>query len=97
MAVTATSYAQGIKQVDFPGGTNDVPVMKAAEIIAEIKGLPPEGLAEVSAFILQIEQDDPALQVAIQRMHQSNTGQVVSRPYEEALASVRAALDRARE
>ena len=71
--------------------------MKAAEIIAEIKGLPPEGLAEVSAFMLKIEQDDPALQVATQRMHQSITGQVVSRPYEEALASVRAALDRARE
>ena len=71
--------------------------MKADEIIAEIKGLPPEGLAEVSAFMLQIERDDPALQVALQRLHQSTTGQVVSRPYEEALASVRAALDRARE
>ncbi len=71
--------------------------MKAAEIITEIKGLPPEGLAEVSAFMLQIERDDPALQVALQRLHQSTTGQMVSRPYEEALASVRAALDQARE
>lgn len=71
--------------------------MKAAEIIAEIKGLPPEGLAEVSAFMLKAEREDPALQVALKRKHQSTTGQVVSRPYAEAAASARAALDRARE
>lgn len=70
--------------------------VKAAEIIAEIKGLPPEGLAEVSAFMLKAEREDPALQVALQRKHQSATGQVVSRPHAEAVASARAALDRAR-
>jgi hypothetical protein len=80
----------------LPSGTM-VRAVKAAEIIAEIKGLPPEGLAEVSAFMLQIEQEDPAFQVALHRLQQSDTGQVVSRPYEEVLASVRTALDRARE
>jgi hypothetical protein len=63
-----------------------------AEIIAEIKGLPPEGLAEVSAFMLQIEQDDPALQVALQRKQESLSGQGTSRPYQEAIASLRAEL-----
>jgi hypothetical protein len=72
-------------------------IVKAEEIIAEIKALPPEGLAQVSAFMQQLEQDDPALQIALQRMRESDTGQVVSRPYEEVIASVRTALDRARE
>ena len=70
--------------------------MKAAEIIAEIKGLPPQELAEVSAYMLKSEQEDPALQVALQRKHSSTTGHVVGRPYDEAHASVRATLDRAR-
>lgn len=56
--------------------------MKAAEIIAEIKSLPPEGYAEVSAFILGAEREDPAFQTALQRKRNSTTGQVVSRPYE---------------
>lgn len=66
--------------------------MKAAEIIAEIKGLSPEGLAEVSAFMLQIEQEDPALRVALQRKQESLSGQGTSRPYQEAIASLRAEL-----
>ena len=66
--------------------------MKAAEIIAEIKSLPPEDLAEVSAFILKMEQDDPALQVALQRKQESLSGQGTSRPYQEAIASLRAGL-----
>jgi hypothetical protein len=66
--------------------------MKAAEIIAEIKGLPPEGYAEVSAFMLKVEQDDPTLQVALQRKQDSLSGQGTSRPYQEAIASVRAGL-----
>jgi len=70
--------------------------MKAAEIIAEIKGLTPEGYAEVSAFILGAEREDPAFQTALERKHSSTTGQVVSRPYEQAQASVRAALNPAR-
>ena len=37
-----------------------------------------------------------ALQVALKRKQNSTTGQVVSRPYEQAIASVRAALDSAR-
>jgi hypothetical protein len=68
--------------------------MKAAEIIAEIKGLPPEGYAEVSAFMLKVEQDDPALQVALQRKQDSLSGQGTSRPYPEAIASMRAGLTR---
>lgn len=67
--------------------------VKAEEIIAEIKGLPPEGLAEISAFMMQSEQVDPALRIALQRKHSSTTGQVVSRPYEQAKAAVRAALN----
>jgi UDP-galactopyranose mutase len=74
----------------------DVHNVKAAEIIAEIKGLPPEGYAEVFAFMLKTERDDPALQVALNRKQNSTTGQVVSRPYEQAKASVRAALNPAR-
>jgi hypothetical protein len=70
--------------------------MKAAEIIAEIKGLSPEEFAEVSAFIMGTEREDPAFQTALQRKHQSTTGQVVSRPYEQAQASVRASLNPAR-
>jgi hypothetical protein len=66
--------------------------MKPAEIIAEIKGLTPEGYAEVSAFMLKIEQDDPALMVALQRKQDSLSGQGTSRPYQEAIASVRAEL-----
>jgi hypothetical protein len=66
--------------------------VKAAEIIAEIKALPPEGLAEVSAFMLKVEQDDPALQVALQRKQDSISGQGNSRSYQEAIASVRARL-----
>lgn len=66
--------------------------MKAAEIIAEIKGLTPEEYAEVSAFMLKIEQDDPALMVALQRKQDSLSGHGTSRPYQEALASVRAGL-----
>lgn len=71
--------------------------MKAEEIIAQIKALPPEDFDKVSAFILEAEQNDPALQIALQRMQQSNTGQTISRPYEEVLTSVRAALGRVRE
>ena len=70
--------------------------MKAAEIIAEIKGLPPEGYAEVSAFILGAEREDPAFLMALERKRNSTTGQVVSRPYEQAQASVRASLNPAR-
>jgi len=70
--------------------------VKAAEIIAEIKGLPPEGFAEVSAFMLKAEREDPALQIALERKKQSTTGQVVSRPYEQAQAAARAALNPAR-
>lgn len=66
--------------------------MKAAEIIAEIKGLTPEEYAEVSAFILGAESEDPAFQTALQR--KNTMGQVVSRPYEQAKASVRASLNR---
>lgn len=68
--------------------------MKAAEIIAEIKGLTPEEYAEVSAFMLKIEQDDPALMVALQRKQDSLSGQGTSRPYQEAIASVRARFSR---
>jgi hypothetical protein len=71
--------------------------VKAAEIIAEIKGLSPEGYAEVSAFILAAERDEPAFQVALERKHHSTTGQVVSRPYAQAQAAARAALHPARE
>ena len=71
--------------------------MKADEIIAQIKALPPEDFAKVSAFMQESEQDDSALQIALQRMQQSNTGQTISRPYEEVLASVRTALGRVRE
>ncbi|MBI2512975.1 MAG: hypothetical protein HYV96_13430 [Opitutae bacterium] len=71
-------------------------VKAAAAIIAEIKALPPEGLAEVSAFMLEVERADPALQIALERKEQSSTGQVVSRPYEQASAAVRAALNAAR-
>lgn len=68
----------------------------AAAIIAEIKALPPAELAEVSAFMLQAEHTDPALQVALQRQASSSTGQVVSRPYEQVQAAVRTALNAAR-
>jgi hypothetical protein len=60
---------------------------------AEIKGLPPERYAEVSAFILGAEREDPAFQTALERKRQSTTGQVVSRPYEQVKASVRASLN----
>jgi len=83
--------------IDFPCDLADGDGVKAAEIIAEIKGLPPEGLAEVSAFMWQIEQEDPALLIALQRMQESLTGQGTSRPYQEALASVRAGLAKAHE
>lgn len=83
-------------RVAFLGTTSDVSAVKAAEIIAEIKGLPPEGYAEVSAFILKTEREDPALHTAISRKHDSTTGQVVSRPYEQAQAAVRASLNPAR-
>jgi hypothetical protein len=66
--------------------------VKAADIIAEIKGLPPEGFAEVSAFMLKAEREDPALQIALQRKQDSLLGQGTSRPYQEAIASVRAGL-----
>jgi len=69
--------------------------VKADEIIAEIKALPPEGLAEVSAFMLQLEQDDPAFQVALRRTQESLSGQGTSRPYEEAIASARTELAKA--
>jgi len=71
-------------------------LVKASEVIAEIKGLSPEGYAEVSAFILSTEREDPALRTALQRKQTSTTGQVVSRPYEQAQASVRASLHPAR-
>lgn len=82
----------------FPIGCATVRLVKAAAaIIAEIKALPPEGLAEVSAFMLEVERADPALQVALERKEQSSsTGHVVSRPYEQASAAVRAALNAAR-
>lgn len=81
-------------RLPYYGDGLTVPPMKAAEIIAEIKGLPPEGLAEVSAFMLKIERDDPALLVALQRKQDSLSGQGTSRPYQEAIASVRAGLAR---
>jgi hypothetical protein len=74
---------------------DDCAGVKADEIIAEIKALPPEEFAVVSAFMLKVEQDDPALQVAIQRMQESRSGQGTSRPYEEVIASVRAELAKA--
>ncbi len=70
--------------------------VKAAEIIAEIKNLPPEEFAEVSAFMLEAERADPALQIALQRKQESTTGQVVSHPYEQVQAAVRARLNAAR-
>ncbi|HEX2861902.1 MAG TPA: hypothetical protein VHN79_09695 [Lacunisphaera sp.] len=39
------------------------------------------------------EREDPALQTALQRKHHSTTGQVVSRPYQQVKASVRASLN----
>ena len=108
--------------------------MKAAEIIAQIKELPPEEFEKVSAFILgeetpemlaaidegllSLEQnggkiqtradleamirraaygEDPALQVALQRKQESISGLGTSRPYQEAIASARAALTRLNE
>jgi hypothetical protein len=56
------------------------PLVKASEVIAEIKGLSPEGYAEVSAFILSTEREDPAVRTALQRKQTSSAGQVVSRP-----------------
>jgi len=67
--------------------------VNAAEIIAKIRDLPPAEFAEVSAFILSAEREDPACQSALQRKLDSTTGQVVSRPYEQARASVRASLN----
>jgi len=47
--------------------------------------------------MLQIEREDPALQVALQRQQESLSGQGTSRPYQEALASGRAKLAKAHE
>jgi hypothetical protein len=80
----------------FRRGGSKLAAVKAAKIIAEIKSLPPEGLAEVSAFILRAERKDPALHTALQRKRKSIRGQVVSRPYEQVRASVRASLHPAR-
>jgi hypothetical protein len=66
--------------------------MKAAEIISEIKGLAPGDLAEISAFMLQAEQEDPALQVALVRKRESAAGRVRSRPYEKSRAAALTAL-----
>ena len=66
--------------------------MKVAEIISEIKGLAPEDFAEVSAFILRAEHEDPALQVALARKRESAAGRVQSRPYETSRAAALASL-----
>ncbi len=79
-------------RVDFPDCAGDGAGVKADEIIAEIKGLSPEDFDKVSAFMLQTELEDPALQVALQRMQDSISGRGTSRPYHEVLASVRAKL-----
>ncbi len=68
--------------------------MKAPEIIAEIKNLSPKEYAEVSAFMLRAERNDPDFQVAIQRKHESAKGRSPSRPYEEVRASALASLPR---
>ena len=78
--------------------TTSLPFHRDGQILhsmkaAEIKGLPPEGLAEVYAFMLKIERDDPALLVALQRQQESLSGQGTSRPYQEAIASVQASLN----
>lgn len=69
--------------------------MKADEIIAQIKALPPEDFAKVSAFMLESEREDPALQIALERMQDSLSGRGASRPYEEVIASARAELAKA--
>jgi hypothetical protein len=67
--------------------------MKAAAIIAELKTLPPEDFAEVSAYMLAVERGDPALQVALARKRDSAANRTPNRPYEQARA---AALDKLR-
>jgi hypothetical protein len=66
--------------------------MKAAEIIAQIKELPAEEFEQVYAFLIDKEREELALQTALQRKQESILGQGTSRPYEEAIASARAAL-----
>ncbi len=66
--------------------------MKAAEIISEIKGLTPEGYAEVSAFILQTERADPALQAALARKRAPAVAETTSLPYAASRAQALAAL-----
>jgi hypothetical protein len=58
--------------------------MNAAAIIAELKALPPEDFAEVSAYMLTVERDDPALQVALHRKRESVAKQVEGRSYAQA-------------
>lgn len=66
--------------------------MNAAAIIAELKALPPEDFAEVSAFVLTIEREDPALQTALDRKRESKAGTTTSRPYEQSRETAIAAL-----
>ncbi|MBP6506239.1 MAG: hypothetical protein KA257_01630 [Opitutaceae bacterium] len=66
--------------------------MKAAEIISEIKGLPPGDYAEVSAYMLRAEHEDPALQTALQRKRESGARDAQSVPYAQSRAQALAAL-----
>jgi hypothetical protein len=66
--------------------------MKAADIISEIKGLPPQDFAEVSAYMLAAERNDPALSVALQRQQASVAGQP-GVPYAQSRVKALASLD----
>lgn len=66
--------------------------MKAAEIISEIKGLTPGEYAEVSAYMLSTERDDPALQTALQRKRESVTSGEPGVTYTQSRARAVAAL-----
>ena len=66
--------------------------MKATEIIAEIKGLPPGDFAEVSAYMLRAEREDPALQTALQRKHESVARGEPGVPYAQSRTQALAAL-----
>jgi hypothetical protein len=78
--------------VAIPDTANFLSRMKAAEIIAELKGLPPQDFAEVSAFVLSAERKDPALQVALQRKRESTSGITENVPYAKARARAAAAV-----
>ncbi len=66
--------------------------MKAAEIISEIKGLPPGDFAEVSAYMLHTEREDPALQTALQRKHESAARGAQGVSYAQSRAGALSAL-----